>query len=44
MRWDAVARTRRAQSVLGVERYLKRRIFTAEVAESTEIERGNNSI
>ena len=47
MRGDAVATPRRAESILGVGRYVERRIFTTEVAESTETKERkwrNNSI
>jgi len=38
VRRDAVATTRRAESVLGLGNHLEGKIFTTEVAESTETE------
>jgi hypothetical protein len=43
VRRDAVSTTQRAESVLGVGRYVERKIFTTEVAESTEAEERKRS-
>jgi hypothetical protein len=44
VRSDAVATTRWAESVLGVGRYLERKIFTTEGAETEGRKWRNNSI
>jgi hypothetical protein len=47
VRWDAVATTRRAESVLAVGRYVETRNFATEVAKGMEMEERkwrNNSI
>lgn len=44
MRRDAVATTRRAESVLGLGSRLEGKILTTEVAESTETEEGSGGI
>jgi hypothetical protein len=38
-RRDAVATGRRAESILGEGSHLERKVFTTEVAESTEMEK-----